>query len=143
MEMDGLFLHGRLREGGPDHRWLARTHPQGACRAWTPGRLFHLGDSLEAALVPCPPPEAPPPGSGWVVGEFVGYEDSTSLHQAVENLDALLGAQEERYSRAPIVVMLEGGQIYKAWAWVFHVERLPRLEREAVEIQDGDWSPYL
>ncbi len=78
-----------------------------------------------------------------MVGEFVGYEDLESLEQASENLDALMGAEEERNLRAPVPVILEGGQVYKAWAWVFHVERLPRLEREAVEIPDGDWSPYL
>jgi hypothetical protein len=93
--------------------------------------------------MPCPPPQTAPPGPGWVVGEFVGYEDPESLQQAVENLDSLLGIEEGRSLRLPVPVLLEGGQVYKAWAWVFHVERLPRLEREAVEILDGDWSPYL
>lgn len=143
MEADGLFVHSSLREGGRHWAWLARTQPEGTCRAWTPGRLFHLPQEQEAALVPGPIPQEVPPAPGWVVGAFVGYENDLSLQQALSDLDPLFGVEEERFHRLLLPVLLEGGQIYKAWAWVFHVERLPRLEREAAEILDGDWSPYL
>jgi gamma-glutamylcyclotransferase (GGCT)/AIG2-like uncharacterized protein YtfP len=143
MNADGLFVHGSLREGGRDRRWLDRTHPEGTCRAWAPGRLFHLAESDEAALFPGPIPPALPPGLGWVTGEFVGFPDSADLEQALENLDALQGIPEERQIRALLPVLLEGGQVYKAWAWVHAPEALPRLEREAIELRDGDWTPYL
>lgn len=143
MDADGLFVHGSLREGGRDRRWLDRTHPEGSCRAWAPGRLFHLAELAEAALLPGPIPPALPPSPGWVLGEFVGFPDPADLERALENLDALQGIPEERQIRTLLPVLLEGGQVYKAWAWVFPVERLPRLEREAIELRDGDWAPYL
>ena len=118
MTADGLFVYGTLREGGANHAWLQRTHPEGRTCAWVAGRLFHLPAGYPA-LVPGAEPGGPPPGPGWVRGDFVGYEDEV------------------------LPVVLEGGHRFKAWAYVFHVERLPRLEREAVEIQDGDWAPYL
>jgi signal transduction histidine kinase/gamma-glutamylcyclotransferase (GGCT)/AIG2-like uncharacterized protein YtfP len=142
MDSDGLFVYGTLREGGSNHAWLRRTQPEGLTRAWTPGRLFHLPEGFPA-LVPGDEPPAPPPGPGWVVGDFVGYEDPGDLEAALADLDALEGVEEDRFSRALLPVVLQGGHRYHAWAHVFHVERLPRLERHAVELGDGDWGPYL
>lgn len=142
MTSDGLFVYGSLREGGSAHGWLARTHPEGLTRAWTPGRLFRLPDG-QAALVPGPEPAFPAPGPGWIRGDFVGYESPEDLEAALADLDPLEGVEEERYSRLTLPVVLEGGHRYRAWAYVFHVERLPRLEREATELPDGDWGPYL
>lgn len=142
MDADGLFVYGPLREGGSLHAWLKRTHPEGLTRAWTPGRLFHLPEGFPALVAGAEPP-APPPGPGWVVGDFVGYEDPAELEAALADLDALEGVEEDRFSRAILPVVLEGGHRYRAWAHVFHVERLPRLERMATELPDGDWGPYL
>ncbi len=139
---DGLFVYGSLREGGARHAWLLRTHPQGMTRAWAPGRLFHLPEGFPV-LVPQPEPAAAPPGPGWLTGAFVGYEDEADLAQALEDLDALEGVAEDLFSRALLPVRLEGGQTYRAWAYVFHVERLPRLAREALELPDGDWAASL
>jgi len=139
---DGLFVYGTLREGGSNQAWLLRTHPEGLTRAWVAGRLFHLpaGDPV---LVPGREPEVPPPGAGWVRGDFVGYEDEGELESALADLDALLGVEEGLFTRAVLPVILEGGHRYRAWVHVFHVERLPRLEKEALELPDGDWAPYL
>lgn len=140
--VDGLFVYGSLREGGSNHAWLLRTHPEGITRAWAAGRLFHLPFG-EPALVPRPEPQDPPPGPGWTLGEFVGYEDDADLEAALADLDGLLGVEEDRCARELLPVVLEGGHRYHAWVHVFHVERLPRLEKEAVELLDGDWGPYL
>lgn len=142
MFADGLFVYGALREGGSNHAWLLRTHPEGLTRAWVAGRLFHLPEG-HPALVPGPDPAAPPPGPGWVRGDFVGYDDEGDLDSALADLDPLEGVEEGLFTREILPVTLEGGQHYRAWVYVFHVERLPRLEREAVEILDGDWAPYL
>ncbi len=142
VEADGLFVYGPLREGVSRHAWLQRTHPEGMTRAWLPGRLFHLPEGFPA-LVPGPEPAAPPPGPGWVVGDFVGYGDAAELEAALADLDALEGVEEDRFSREILPVVLLGGHRYLAWAHVFHVERLPRLERHATELTDGDWGPYL
>ena len=141
IEADGLFVYGALRGGGSRHAWLLRTHPEGLTRAWVPGRLFHLPEGFPA-LVPGPEPPAPPPGPGWVVGDFVGYEDPADLEAALADLDALEGVEEDRFSREILPVVLEGGHRYGAWVYLFHVERLPRLEQEALELPDGDWAPY-
>ena len=143
MDADGLFIYGPLREGGAQHAWLKRTGFEGLCGASTPGRLFHLAEVNLPALVPGAIPDVLPPGPGWVAGEFVGYEDLETLKAAVENLDALEGTGEERTERRLLPVLLEGGQVYKAWAWIHPEDRLPRLEREALEIQSGDWKDYL
>ncbi len=140
---DGLFVYGALREGGSSHAWLLRTQPVGVTRAWAAGRLFHLPMGSLAVLVPGPEPAAPPPGPGWVRGDFAGYEDEADLEAALADLDALEGVEADLFTRGPLFVVLEGGHRYRAWAYVFHVERLPRLEREAVELPDGDWTPYL
>ncbi len=142
MDADGLFVYGPLREGGAQHAWLLRTHPEGTTRAWVPGRLFHLPEGFPA-LVAGAAPADPPPGPGWVRGDFVGYGDPGELDAALADLDALEGVEEDRVSRAILPVVLEGGHRYRAWAYLFHVERLPRLEREAMELPDGDWAPYL
>lgn len=142
MEADGLFVHGPLREGGSQHPWLLRTHPEGLSRAWVAGRLFRLPDG-SPALVRGGAAASPAPGAGWVTGDFVGYEDAKDLDQALADLDALEGVEEGRCHREVCPVHLEGGAQYQAWVYLFHVERLPRLEREAVELLDGDWSPYL
>lgn len=142
MFADGLFVYGPLREGGSNHAWLRRTHPEGLTRAWVAGRLFHLPMG-NPAMVPGVEPETPPPGPGWVRGDFVGYEDEGDLASALADLDPLEGVEEGLFTREILPVILEGGLRYEAWAYVFHVERLPRLQREAVEIQDGDWAPYL
>ncbi len=142
VEADGLFVYGPLRAGGSQHAWLQRTQPEGSTRAWMPGRLFHLPEG-SPALVPGPEPPAPPPGPGWVVGDFVGYGDPADLEAALADLDPLQGVEEDRFSRVLLPVVLEGGHHYHAWAWVFHVERLPRLERGATEVLSGDWGPYL
>lgn len=142
MNADGLFVYGSLREGGSRHGWLQRTSPEGLCRAWTPGRLFQLPNG-DAALVPAAEPEATPPGSGWVAGEFVGYDDEELLDSALADLDPLEGVEEELYFRRAVPVILDSGHRYVAWAYVFPENRLPRLLREAVELPDGDWGPYL
>ena len=139
---DGLFVYGSLREGGSRHSWLQRTHPEGLCRAWTPGRLFQLPNG-DAALVATAEPEAAPPGPGWITGEFVGYEDEEQLESALSDLDPLEGVEEELYLRRAVLVILDSGHRYDAWAYVFPEDRLPRLLREAVELPDGDWAPYL
>lgn len=143
MESDGLFVYGSLREGGPNRAWLNRTNPIGHTLAYSPGRLFHLPGAGVAAMVPGPIPETLPPGPGWVVGEFIGYEDEVDLDSALDNLDQLEGVAEGRFERKMIPVLLESGQTYAAWAYVFPVERLPRLEREGVELPIGDWAQYL
>jgi len=143
MESDGLFVYGTLREGGPNHAWLKRTNPIGYTRAYSPGRLFHLPGSSLAAMVSGAISEALPPGPGWVLGEFVGYEDEEALEAALDNLDQLEGVAEGWFERKMVPVLLESGQTYAAWAYVFPLERLPRLEREGVELLDGDWGGYL
>jgi len=142
MSSDGLFVYGPLRGGGASHAWLQRTHPEGITAAWAPGRLFHLPAGYPA-LVPGPEPPVPPPGPGWVRGDFVGYEDEADLESGLADLDALEGVEEGLFSREILPVTLEGGPSYRAWIYVFHVERLPRLEREAVEVPGGDWAAYL
>lgn len=142
MDADGLFVYGTLREGGPNHAWLMRTHPEGLTGAWVAGRLFHLPAGYPA-LVPGAEPPAPPPGPGWVRGDFVGYDDEADLESALADLDPLEGVEEGLFTREILPVALEGGARYRAWVYVFHVERLPRLEREAVELLDGDWASYL
>ena len=139
---DGLFVYGTLREGGSNHAWLLCTHPEGLTRAWVAGRLFHLPAGYPA-LVPDMEPGAPPPDPGWVRGDFVGYEDGADLEAALADLDPLEGVQEGLFTREVLPVLLEGGHRYQAWVYVFHVERLPRLEREAVEVLGGDWASYL
>jgi gamma-glutamylcyclotransferase (GGCT)/AIG2-like uncharacterized protein YtfP len=106
------------------------------------GRLFHLPAGYPA-LVPGPAPADPPPGPGWVRGDFVGYEDEGDLDSALADLDPLEGVEEGLFSRAILPVALEGGPRYQAWVYVFHVERLPRLEKEAVELPRGDWNLWL
>ena len=140
---DGLFIYGTLREGGTRHPWLQRTHPLGSTRAWAPGRLFHLPEAGYPAMIPGPEPDAPPPGLGWVLGEFVGYEDEEELEDALADLDQLEGVAEELFLRITLPVVLEGGQHYEAWTYVFPEDRLPTLERRAVELPEGDWGPYL
>ena len=140
---DGLFVYGTLREGGANHAWLKRTHPEGLCRAWTPGRLFHLPEAGFPALSSGLEPDGGPPGRGWAGGDFIGYEDEGALEAALDDLDQLEGVAEDLFIREIRPVVLEGGQRYQAWVYVFHVERLPRLEKEAVELPDGDWAAYL
>lgn len=143
MESDGLFVYGTLREGGANHAWLKRTNPIGHTRAYAPGRLFHLPGTGVAAMVPGSIPEILPPGAGWVAGEFIGYEDDVDLQSALDNLDQLEGVAEGLYNRTMVPVLLESGQTYAAWAYVFPVERLLRVEREGVELPGGDWAAYL
>ncbi len=140
---DGLFIYGTLREGGAHHAWLRRTQPQGTCRAWVAGRLFHLPMEGYPALVPAVEPGAPPPGCGWVTGEFVGYDDEAVLEAALMDLDQIKGVEEELFLRTALPVLLDGGQRYTAWAYVFPQDRLQTLERHATEIPGGDWGGYL
>jgi len=142
ISVDGLFVYGTLRVGGLNHAWLLRTHPEGLSRAWVAGRLFHLPAGYPV-LVPRAEPDSPPPGPGWVWGDFVGYEDEADLDSALADLDPLEGVAEGLFTREVLPVLLEGGHRYRAWVYVFHVERLPRLEREALELPGGDWAPYL
>ncbi len=139
---DGLFVYGTLREGGSNHAWLQRTQPEGLTRAWVAGRLFQLSAGYPA-LVPAPEPDKPPPGPGWVRGDFVGYEDDQDLNCALADLDPLEGVEEGLFTREILPVILESGHRYHAWTYLFHVERLPRLQREAIELADGDWSSHL
>lgn len=140
---DGLFIYGTLREGGSHHPWLRRTNPIGSTRAWVPGRLFHLPHEGYPALVPIPEPETPPPGPGWVLGEFVGYDDEVDLESALDDLDQLEGVAEELFLRITLPVILDGGQRYSAWVYVFPADRLQTLEHRATELPGGDWSGYL
>ena len=142
LDADGLFVYGPLREGGRQHGWLQRTQPEGLTSAWVAGRLFQLPQGYPA-LVPGEPPIAHPPAPGWVVGDFIGYPDPADLVSALADLDPLMGVEEGRFTREMLPVVLQGGATYAAWVHVFHVERLPRLLREAVELPNGDWGPYL
>ena len=143
MEADGLFVYDGFREGGRDHGWLLKTLPEGSTPAWTPGRLFHLPLAGFPALVALEEPAEPPPGPGWVTGEFVGYEDAESLAAALANLDQLKDVEGDLFQRAIRPVRLASGHRFEAWVYLFHPDRLPRLEREGVELPGGDWEAYL
>jgi len=143
MEADGLFVYGPLRRGGRQHAWLERTEPQGSCRAWVPGRLFHLPLAGFPALVQGPDPGTPPPGPGWVEGEFIGYGDDPELESALADLDQLQDVEGGVFTRRVLPVLLDSGLRYGAWVHLFDPDRLSQLEREAVELPSGDWSPYL
>ena len=143
MEADGLFVYGSLREGGRSHAWIQRTDPVGSTSAWTPGRLFHLPTAGYPAMVPSPEPGSPHPGPGWVAGEFIGYEDEAALNRALQDLDQLEDVEGELFERQILPVVLDSGHHYAAWIYVFPEDRLPRLEKEGVELPGGDWSRYL
>jgi gamma-glutamylcyclotransferase (GGCT)/AIG2-like uncharacterized protein YtfP len=143
MEADGLFVYGTLREGGPNHAWLKRTHPAGVTAAWAPGRLFQLPEASFPAMVPGPIPPSLPPGPGWVVGEFVGYEDEADLDAALTDLDTLEGVADDLFERRLLPVLLASGQTYVAWVYLFPLDRVVRLEREGVELTEGDWGSFL
>lgn len=124
------------------HAWLLRTHPEGLTTGWVAGRLFQLPEGT-AALVPGPEPSQPPPGPGWVRGDFVGYEGEEDLASALADLDPLEGVEKGQYIRAVVPVLLEGGPCFQAWAYLYPPERLPQLERLAIELPGGDWTAYL
>jgi gamma-glutamylcyclotransferase (GGCT)/AIG2-like uncharacterized protein YtfP len=143
MEADGIFVYDSLRKGGRNHAWLDRTNPEGCCAAWTPGRLFHLPMGGFPALVAGPDPGTPPPGPGWVAGEFVGYESDEDLEAALADLDQIEDVEGGLYVRRVVLVVLDSGHRYGAWAYLFESDRLIQLERGAGELLDGDWSSYL
>jgi gamma-glutamylcyclotransferase (GGCT)/AIG2-like uncharacterized protein YtfP len=143
MAADGLFVYGTLREGGHSHGWIRRTSPEGSTLAYAPGRLFHLPSAGYPAMVPGPEPETPAPGPGWVVGEFLGYEDEAALLNALQDLDQLEDVEGELFERRILPVVLDSGHRYLAWAYVFPEDRLRRLEQEGVELAGGDWRSYL
>jgi gamma-glutamylcyclotransferase (GGCT)/AIG2-like uncharacterized protein YtfP len=143
LEADGVFVYGSLREGGRNHGWLLRTNPEGLTRAHVPGRLFHLPGSGFPAVIPAGEPDSPPPGPGWVAGEFAGYEDEAALAGALDDLDQLEDVEGELFQRLVLPVVLDSGHRYGAWVYVFPQDRLGRLEREGVELPGGDWKEYL
>ena len=143
MEADGLFVYGPLRRGGKQHAWLDRTEPQGYCGAWVAGRLFHLPMANAPALVASVEPDTPPPGLGWVVGEFFGYADVADLECALADLDQLQDVEGGLFVRRVLPIILDSGDRYGAWIHVFESDRLLQLERQAVELPSGDWSAYL
>lgn len=143
MEADGLFVYGTLRPGGRNHGWLRRTHPEGLCRAFLPGRIWHLPEAGYPAVLAGPEPPAGPPGPGWVVGDFVGYEDEAALENALADLDELEDVAGGLYERLLAEVLLASGHRMLAWTYVFPEVREQTLARVAVELPDGDWEPYL
>jgi gamma-glutamylcyclotransferase (GGCT)/AIG2-like uncharacterized protein YtfP len=143
MAADGLFVYGTLREGGHSHGWIRRTNPEGSSLGYTPGRLFHLPSAGYPAMVPGPEPGAPGPGPGWVVGEFLGYEDEGALQDALQDLDQLEDVEGELFERRLLPVLLDSGHRFQAWVYVFPEDRLHRLEMEGVELPSGDWGRYL
>lgn len=136
MTADGLFIYGTLREGGRHRTWLERTHPEGVTAGEVRGRLFHLPNEGYPALVAGT-------GEAWVLGEFVGYGDAAELEAALADLDQLEEVDAGLFERRILPVRLAGGREYLAWVYVFPEDRLPRLEKEAVEVPDGDWAPWL
>jgi gamma-glutamylcyclotransferase (GGCT)/AIG2-like uncharacterized protein YtfP len=143
MEADGIFVYGPLRTGGKQHAWLDRTGPQGFCRAWVAGRLFHLPLGNFPALVAGIEPGTTPPGPGWVMGEFFGYAEEAELDAAMADLDQLQDVEGGLFVRRTLPVILDSGDRYGAWIHVFDSDRLLQLERQAVELPNGDWSAYL
>lgn len=143
MEADGIFIYGPLRHGGRNHAWLSRTNPQGYCDAWAAGRLFHLPLEGIPALVPEAEPGTAPPGPGWVAGEFVGYGDEQDLEAALSDLDQLENVEGGLFVRRVLPVVLDSGNRYGAWIYIFETDRLLQLEKNAVELPQGDWAPYL
>jgi len=143
VEADGIFVYGPMREGGRNHAWLMRTNPEGLTAAHAPGRLFHLPANGFPAMVAQEEPSQPPPGAGWVAGAFVGYEDEEALEGALEDLDPLEDVEGGLFTRMVLPVVLDSGHRYGAWIYVFPPDRLPRLEREGVELFNGDWKEYL
>jgi gamma-glutamylcyclotransferase (GGCT)/AIG2-like uncharacterized protein YtfP len=142
LEADGLFVYGSLRAGGHGHGWIQRTGPVGSTPARTPGRLFHLPPVGYPAMVPSPS-EPVFPGPGWVTGEFIGYDDESALHDALQDLDQLEDVEGGLFERRILPVILDSGHRYLAWVYVFPEDRLARLEREGVELPGGDWREYL
>ena len=143
MEADGIFVYGPLRTGGNEHAWLDRTGPEGCCRAWIAGRLFHVPMGNFPALIAGQEPGAPPPGPGWVAGEFFGYEDGVTLEAALADLDQLKNVEGGLYVRRVLPILLDSGGRYGAWVYLFESDRLLQLERQAMELPSGDWSAYL
>jgi len=143
MEADGIFVYGPLRQGGHQHTWLDRTNPEGCCRAWVAGRLFHLPMAGFPALVAGTEPGAAPPGQGWVAGEFVSYGDDAELEEALADLDQLENVEGGLFVRRVLPVILDSGIRFGAWVHLFETDRLLQLEKDAVELPQGDWAPYL
>jgi len=143
MNPDGLFVYGTLRSGGHNHAWVLRTHPEGLTRAYAPGRLFHLPEAGFPAVLAIPEPPDPPPGPGWVTGEFIGYGDDLELESAATDLDALEDVDGGLFERRLMPIVLSSGHRYQAWVYVFPEDRLTRLEREGLELPGGDWRAYL
>jgi gamma-glutamylcyclotransferase (GGCT)/AIG2-like uncharacterized protein YtfP len=73
----------------------------------------------------------------------VGYEDEESLWAALADLDQLEDVDGGLFQRLVLPVVLDSGHRYGAWVYVFPPDRLPRLEREGVELPLGDWKRYL
>jgi len=94
-------------------------------------------------MIAVPEPTGPPPASGWVTGSFIGYADEGALEAALQDLDQLEDVDGGLFERRILPIRLEAGPQYHAWVYLFPEDRLPRLEREAVELAVGDWSPYL
>jgi len=78
-----------------------------------------------------------------VTGEFLGYEDAAALDNALQDLDQLEDVEGDLYQRCLLPVRLDSGHRYLAWVYVFAEDRLPRLEKQGVELPGGDWGRYL
>jgi gamma-glutamylcyclotransferase (GGCT)/AIG2-like uncharacterized protein YtfP len=95
------------------------------------------------AMVEGVEPLSSPPASGWVTGEFIGYEDDEELESALTDLDQLEEVGQGMFFRKVIPVLLDSGHHYSAWVYLFPKDRLRRLEKEATELPNGDWAAYL
>ena len=110
---DWVFVYGTLKQGHPNHHWLAGCPCAG--QAQLDGLVLHDLGPFPMAIH----------GSGIVVGELYRVDAAT-----LKALDRLEGVPRlyRRWRRRPLV---------GPWAWVYLGH--PRQVRHAPRLEDGCW----
>ena len=88
-------------------------------------------------------PEQPPLARAGSRREFVSYGDDAELEEALADLDQLENVEGGLFVRRVLPVILDSGIRFGAWVHLFETDRLLQLEKDAVELPQGDWAPYL
>lgn len=134
--IEKVFVYGSLRSDMFNYNVYLDGKVEENNKASVKGDLFHLDNKGYPAVVP---------GEGKVVGELMSFNNFESTLKDLDELEAYIEGEEDEneYNRKVVDVILENGNIEKAYYYEYNPPADYNKDDKLVPVENGDWKIYM